>query len=73
MIQDEYIEIYYYANELVDVAQKLPNSPFLQLAKSLMSKKFVKDNLADMQDRLLQGYLAVSQDNQNFINKNDEK
>ena len=69
MIQGEYIEIYYYANELVDIAQKLPNSPSFQLAKSLMSKKFVKDNLADMQDRLLQGYLAVSQDNQKFINK----
>ena len=69
MIQGEYIEIYYYENELVDVAQKLPNSPSLQLAKSLMSKKFVKDNFADKQSRLLQRYLDVSKDNQEFIKK----
>ena len=69
MIHGEYIEIYYYENELVDVVQKLPNSASLQLAKSLMSKKFVKDNFADRQGRLLQRYLDVSEDNQEFINK----
>ena len=69
IIQGEYGKVYCYANELANVAQKLPNSEFLQFATSLMSTEFVKDKLAGRQARLLKEYLEVSQDNRPFIDK----
>ena len=69
IIQGEYGKVYCYANELANVAQKLPNSEFLQFATSLMSTEFVKDKPAGRQARLLKEYLEVSQDNRPFIDK----
>lgn len=69
LIQGEYMEVFYCANELVNVAQQLSDSEFLQFSNSLMSKKFVKDNIADRQAGLLKAYFNATQNNRIFIEK----
>ena len=65
------MEVYYYANELENVAMKLSNTESLQYAKSLLSKKFVKGNLAGRQAKahLLKTHSDILQNNLPFIEK----
>ena len=63
------MDVFYFANELVNVAHKLSDSELLQFSKSLMSKKFVKDNIADIKAGLLKAYFDIMQKNRIFIEK----
>ena len=65
------MEVYYYANEFENVATKLSNTESLQYAKCLLSKKFVKGNLAGRQAKahLLKTHSDILQNNAQFIEK----